>query len=275
VTEPVEEPEGAHRAVARAFFGAALRVLPIGLALEVAMLGTVLLAHRLGWYDWETWDDPWIPNRWYFESHCLPGLITIAIFAFGLGSLRLAEGMSPRIRPDATYGRKLLMGVIGAVVAALVTCGVLFQFYYVKGIFETGTFEGAFARIARADWFSRGGSYEDRMRDPSLYMIVDLVAPFALTAFARARGLSLPGQVLFAGAFLVLLYARTFAFWTAYGGARNTGPWIVLWLACLAVPLLARLGDRLEARLTPRWLRPPMPPASRAEEAAPERGSAL
>ncbi len=250
---PELEPEGRHRVIARALFGALLRFLACGLILDVVISATEIGVALV----WDPYDFP--PSRWVVRSYYVPALVMESLVAVSLGSLRLAEAIGERVRPDASYARKLAMGCLVAATAAVVTGAAVFQVHYLLGLYETGSIVGAFKRIAQAEW--TGGSSSYYMRRTSFgAMIAQLTLPIALTGFARARKLPLVEQVVLVALFVAVLFSPTFVFfWTFGGDMPEAAPWIVVCASYAVMPLLARLGDRLEARLTPRWLRPATP----------------
>ncbi len=243
--------------IARVALGAGLRVVLALLLFELAMVA-VLAFVPLVW-----------PLSYNFRSSriwtdcCVASLAMEGLLALGVGALRLVEVLASYLRPSASYMRKVVFGgVVGGGVFVLM-CGFLFQLYYVIGLAETGSIQGAFQRIAFADWFKGGASSHYGLEDVRMGTLVGLAVPFALCAFGRARELPILEQTALAGAFVLLLHSPTFVFWGTMGhnysgfawsgwsfsnSQLELGAWIVIWLTSTSVPLVARLGDAVDER---------------------------
>ncbi len=238
------------RAIGRIAFAAALRALFAVLVLELAMLAVtvvVLLAKN----------DPYsyrFTGR-YWKRSVVPTLLAQGVLAVGFASMRVVEPLAARLRPDASYPRKLAAGIAVGLGVLVLTSGFLVEIYYVLGMLERTSIEGGLSRIGAGDWFSSRYSGSYRPTDMSPETLVGFAAPFALAGFARARKLPLREQVALVGVFMLLWFGTRLVFSVAYGDSLFLASWIVFWLSATSAPRLARGGDALEERWMPDRLR--------------------
>lgn len=179
-------------------------------------------------------------------------LALAAILALSLGALRAIELAGNFLRPDLGYVRKLAMGVLVAGLSLAAVYALLLQVRYVAGLIQGGgTVAAGLGGIAGTEDLlgKRGGD-----------LFGGIALAFGITGFGRARGLPLREQVGLVGVFglffvsSALVYEGTLA--VRWGDSHSYELLIQLtaWACALALPGLARTGDRLEERCTPRVL---------------------
>jgi hypothetical protein len=184
-----------------------------------------------------------------------------ALLAASFASMRAVEAVAARIRPEASYARKLLAGLAVGLGVFVLVSALLFECWYVAGMFQKGNVEGGLAGVADARWFTTNSSSTtaiyslERAKAESLPA---LALPFGIAAFARARRLPLREQVGLVGAFMVLWYGPALVYCSmaeSYHGKYELAVWVLAWVSNTTVPLHARLGDDLEEKLLPEELR--------------------
>ncbi len=233
-------------AIVRVLCAAGLRALLGGAIFVSAMLAVTATVVEL-------WVDLWGRPRWYWNYHIVPTLIVAGLLAVGFASMRLVEPLAQRIRPGQSYPRKLLAGLAVGLGVFVLTVAFLAESYYALGMIEKGSVKGGLDRIAKGDWWDSWTSsfYAYRLTRPKPDHLLGLALPFALAGFARARKLPLGEQLAISLVFMAFWFGTTFVYWTTYGDQLELASWVVFWLEGASIPLLARWGDRLEARLLP------------------------
>jgi hypothetical protein len=247
-----DEPWSDHlepaRVLGRAAFGGAVRALLGAVVFGAICCATAEVLYQKNVLPW--WTGPSAArhlNPAYGDEVALAAILAIAS-----GILRPIELLARFLKPEASYPRKLAMGLVVAVASTIAAAALLYQLQYARGILTGGTVEAGLHGIASANGLLGH-------RDPK--ELLGIALAFGIAGFGRARGLPLWEQVALLAPFALLYLAPTLVYegivvsgGSGWGHDEELALWVTAWLSAVLLPGVAALGDRLERRFLPRFL---------------------